>query len=83
MIGGTYDDADRRLSDTIQRYWTNFAKTGDPNAPGLPTWPRAGVSGGYLEFLPDASVVAKAGFRKQQCEAFRAVVEAEPIYTRK
>jgi para-nitrobenzyl esterase len=83
MIGGTYDDADQRLSDTIQRYWTNFAKRGDPNAPGLPTWPRAGTSGGYLEFLPDASVVAKVRFRKPQCDAFRAVVEAEPIYARK
>jgi para-nitrobenzyl esterase len=80
MIGGTYDEADQRLSDTMQRYWTNFAKRGDPNAPGLPTWPRAGTSGGYLEFLPDATVVAKTGFRKRQCDAFRAVVEAEPIY---
>ena len=24
-------DADARLSDVMQRYWTNFAKTGDPN----------------------------------------------------
>ena len=28
------------LSKTIQGYWINFAKTGDPNGPGLPEWPR-------------------------------------------
>jgi para-nitrobenzyl esterase len=32
--------ADHTVSDTIQGYWTNFAKTGDPNGSGLPAWPR-------------------------------------------
>ena len=35
------DDAtDVDLSRAVMAYWTNFARNGDPNAPGLPVWPQ-------------------------------------------
>ncbi|MCW2363003.1 MULTISPECIES: carboxylesterase/lipase family protein [Sphingobium] len=34
-----YKAADRRLSVLMVEYWTNFAKTGNPNGAKLPVWP--------------------------------------------
>jgi len=34
-----WTDEDRAISKLMQGYWVNFAKTLNPNGPGLPKWP--------------------------------------------
>ena len=34
-----WTDLDRKVADELATYWTNFAKTGNPNGPALVNWP--------------------------------------------
>ena len=68
-------EADARLSDVMQRYWTNFAKTGDPNGPGLTKWPKFDTkSRAYVEFASSGPAV-KQGLRRTFCDLFIENVE--------
>lgn len=35
----TYVDGQKRFSEILRQYWTNFAKSGKPDGDGLPSWP--------------------------------------------
>jgi para-nitrobenzyl esterase len=37
-----------RIAYQMNEYWVNFAKTGDPNGPGLPHWPKFTTAGDKL-----------------------------------
>jgi para-nitrobenzyl esterase len=71
-LAGQFTDVDRRLADSMQRYWVNFAKTGDPNGGPLPRWPAFAPTQSFIRFMEDGRVLpATGGLRPAQCELIR------------
>lgn len=53
--------ADERMADLLSAYWVNFARSGDPNGPGLPPWrPVREAPGSYMRFTADGGAQVAA-----------------------
>src|SRR6202795_4281415 len=57
---------DYKLSEQMGSYWTNFAKTGNPNGAGLGAWPRYIRKSGYPVMHLGATPRAMADKRREQ-----------------
>lgn len=60
---------DIAMSELLSSYWTNFAKTGDPNGRGLPLWPSFSEATSAVMIL-DAAPSARAIPNRAQLEAW-------------
>ncbi len=73
-VGVGWTQEDHALSDLMVQYWTNFARSGNPNGEGLPAWPK--FSSQQLDMMRLNTVpVAAQGIRQQ---ALDIMAEAMP-----
>ena len=71
----SYTDADHKLSETMQQYWTNFAKTGNPNGAGLPEWPKFDAKTRAYIDLTNSGPAPSKELRGPVCELYRQLLE--------
>jgi para-nitrobenzyl esterase len=55
----TWEPADYEVSKTMQAYFVNFIKTGNPNGPGLPDWPAYRADNNYQRMRIDVKSQAE------------------------
>ena len=68
--------ADYTLSDQMQRYWVQFATTGDPNVAGLPAWPRYDTASDS-HFELGTTLAASAGLSKETCDLVQTALRGQ------
>ena len=55
-----WEPADYEVSKTMQAYFVNFIKTGNPNGPGLPEWPAYRADSNYQRMRIDVESQRRA-----------------------
>jgi para-nitrobenzyl esterase len=50
-FGAPWNDDQKEIGAKIAAYWTNFARSGDPNGDGLPVWPQFEAKANSVMYL--------------------------------
>ncbi|MGA9668520.1 MAG: carboxylesterase family protein [Terracidiphilus sp.] len=75
-LAGAYSDIDSTISDMVESYFTNFAKTGNPNGAGLPNWTEFGPTATYVQITQDGRIATANSLREPVCKVYREVLES-------
>ena len=67
-----------RVRYAIQTYWTNFAKTGNPNGPGMPEWPKFNSANPQSMEFADAGPTIRNRNRAVACSPYVDLMNREP-----
>jgi para-nitrobenzyl esterase len=77
-IAGAFGAVDTKLAELIENYWTNFARTGNPNGDSLPVWPDLRSAQTYMQFTQSGDgVMSSKPLRAAQCEVYREFAAAK------
>jgi len=75
--GGAPSPEDQAVARMAQSYWVNFARTGDPNGPGLPAWPRHDPGKDVIfDFRADGSAGAGPDPRKARLDVTQLATDS-------
>jgi para-nitrobenzyl esterase len=61
-VPATLNAQQSALADAMVTYWTDFARTGDPNASSVPAWPTYQVDSEQFQSLELPAPVTRSGF---------------------
>jgi len=67
------------LSEKMMSYWTNFAKTGDPNGSGLPAWPKYSAASRERIYLKKETAAAALTTKELERYQYFASVSMEEL----